>query len=256
MDPTITILSKGRAHFNPLLPTVNWGSWADYPCTMRAPELNPPAVVRRNSNKYNALVTMASAGIKVPQHWPASTFSTLSATPGSGPRPWSTEHHGRLIHVVPRNSNHRGGQDIVDCCAGTATPDFFTQYIVAAKEYRIHVALWLEDGADHDAAVIAAQRKVPREGESFSRNWPRTHSRGYVFHSFQPQDREARLYQTAIAAVRALGLDFGAVDVVYSADDSEYYVLEVNSAPGADSLPTIEFYTQALAHWSPIRRLP
>ena len=38
----------------------------------------------------------------------------------------------------------------------------------------------------------------------------------------------------AIAAVRSLGLDFGAVDVLYREREDKAFVLEVNTAPGLE----------------------
>ena len=55
------------------------------------------------------------------------------------------------------------------------------------------------------------------------------------------QDRK----DLAIAAVRALGLDFGAVDMLIG-EDKKAYVLEVNSAPACSPL-TLTAYAEAFA---------
>jgi len=49
----------------------------------------------------------------------------------------------------------------------------------------------------------------------------------------------------SIAAVDALCLDFGAVDIIYNEHEDKYYVLEVNSAPGLEGT-TLEKYVEAL----------
>jgi D-alanine-D-alanine ligase-like ATP-grasp enzyme len=42
------------------------------------------------------------------------------------------------------------------------------------------------------------------------------------------------LVTEAQKAVNALGLDFGAVDIIYNGHEDKYYVLEVNTAPGME----------------------
>ena len=54
-----------------------------------------------------------------------------------------------------------------------------------------------------------------------------------------PEDCEKQ----AVAAVVALGLDFGAVDVVYNVKEQKAYVLEVNSAPGLSGT-TLDKYVE------------
>ena len=50
--------------------------------------------------------------------------------------------------------------------------------------------------------------------------------------------------QLAIKAVRALGLDFGAVDLIL-ADDTKSYVLEVNTGPALETASNLDLYIQA-----------
>ncbi|HEY6020587.1 MAG TPA: hypothetical protein VIY48_12065, partial [Candidatus Paceibacterota bacterium] len=57
-----------------------------------------------------------------------------------------------------------------------------------------------------------------------------------------PQD----LYEQAIKAVNALGLDFGAVDIIWNKKENKSYVLEVNTAPGLTGT-TLQRYSEAFA---------
>ena len=74
-------------------------------------------------------------------------------------------------------------------------------------------------------------------------NWKvRNHDNGFIFQieDFDlPEDCETQ----AIAAVEALGLYFGAVDVVYNGREKKAYVLEVNSAPGLSGT-TLDKYVE------------
>jgi glutathione synthase/RimK-type ligase-like ATP-grasp enzyme len=48
-----------------------------------------------------------------------------------------------------------------------------------------------------------------------------------------------------LAAVSALGLDFGAVDIIWNEREDKCYVLEVNTAPGLQG-STLENYANAI----------
>lgn len=99
----------------------------------------------------------------------------------------------------------------------------FMEYIplgVAPKEFRVHVLkgksirisqkLFTEDRKDY--TTIKPDEELPRKF----------------------------LRRAAIAAVEALGLDFGAVDMLASDDQTQVWVLEVNCAPGlGGSMPRV-----------------
>jgi D-alanine-D-alanine ligase-like ATP-grasp enzyme len=53
------------------------------------------------------------------------------------------------------------------------------------------------------------------------------------------------LKDIAIGSVNILGLNFGAVDVIYNEKENKYYVLEVNTAPGLSGT-TLEKYVDAI----------
>jgi hypothetical protein len=132
--------------------------------------------------------------------------------------------------VMRRSDRHRGGMDIL---YGPAT-DFepapgvhYTQYIPARREMRLHVFC---------DSVFRSQLKVSGDldaDERFENVAIRNHANGYTFSTYTNtvpnQDRQ----DAAIGAVKALGLTFGAVDLLVSLDN-DVYVLEVNTAPSCD----------------------
>lgn len=72
----------------------------------------------------------------------------------------------------------------------------------------------------------------------------RNHANGFVFcrdNIIEPSD----LRDVAIQAVTALGLDFGAVDVIWNEHYNKCYALEVNTAPGLEGT-TLERYTNKI----------
>jgi D-alanine-D-alanine ligase-like ATP-grasp enzyme len=93
------------------------------------------------------------------------------------------------------------------------------------------------------AAVV--QQKLRRSGQAQQDKDSlliRSYDNGWVFAidsiTYASSEIEEQVKQQAIAAVKALGLDFGAVDVIVNKKGTKAYVLEVNTAPGIES-PTV-----------------
>jgi D-alanine-D-alanine ligase-like ATP-grasp enzyme len=93
--------------------------------------------------------------------------------------------------------------------------------------------------------MIHKQRKARRlDVPDEEVNWKvRNHDNGFIF-QIEDFDMPEDCAVQSIAAVEALGLHFGAVDVVYNAKEQRAYVLEVNSAPGLSGT-TLDKYVEA-----------
>jgi hypothetical protein len=111
----------------------------------------------------------------------------------------------------------------------------YTLHVRHKDEYRVHV---------FNGAVITFAKKLKRRGFVDVNPWIRSYANGWVFcrDGVQLPDGVDVL---AIAAVKALGLDFGAVDIGYRLKEKKGYVFEVNTAPGLMG-STIGFYADAL----------
>lgn len=116
--------------------------------------------------------------------------------------------------------------------------EFFTKWVDNAREYRIHVV---------NGEIIRYQRKYPALRADPSRVRVQNHKSGYVFK--QPGKRlNSERTDACIAAVAALNLDFGAVDMIVDVSQPRgglTRVLEVNTAPSC-SPKTAEAYVNAL----------
>lgn len=113
----------------------------------------------------------------------------------------------------------------------------YVKYIKKQKEFRIHVAF---------GEVIDVQEKRQRKdlSEDFIVDYKvRNHHTGWVYCREDIQEPE-EMRAMAIATVRALGLDFGAVDVIWNEKANQCFVLEVNTAPGLEGT-TVEKYAEA-----------
>lgn len=135
-----------------------------------------------------------------------------------------------------RKNNHIGGNDLL---ALQGTPDFYSKKEEIVEEYRLHM---------FRGKSVRAGVKVPApERVSRVHPWIRSYDAGWTirydnFQSTKPMRKLAR------AALKALGLDFGAVDMGKKADGS-LIVLEVNRAPGLENNTTAT-YARHIAEWS------
>lgn len=180
---------------------INWGS-SGLPAGIGDAVLNRNS--GRASNKLEAFNALKEAGVCVPN------FTTTKAE--------ATWELG-LARTILNGSSGRG---ILLWNRGEQIPDapLYVEYIKKKHEFRVHVLR---------GNVIHVQQKKLKNG--FEANKIRSHDNGYVFAVNDIQVPE-NVKSQAVAAVAALGLDFGAVDVVYNAKQERAYVLEVNTAPG------------------------
>lgn len=115
--------------------------------------------------------------------------------------------------------------DMAKALAGTRkkkAATHFMEYIDAPREYRVHIFL---------GKSIRISEKI-FEGRQYTTG--------------RPNHPVKHIRKAAKKAVEALGVDFGAVDIL--ANDSECWVLEVNAAPGlGGSMP--ELYARVFEEW-------
>ncbi|CCE60781.1 ribosomal protein S6 glutaminyl transferase [Pseudomonas phage tf] len=132
------------------------------------------------------------------------------------------------------------GQDVMDPVRNCT---LFTQGITGKRtEFRVHVVR---------GRVILTQAKLRREGHADNPNSNtivRNVDSGWVYgvNNVEEQVGVEAVRAAAIRAVEAVGLDFGAVDLVYKEDNQTAYVLEINTAPGlAEEGSAVAAYSEA-----------
>ena len=112
---------------------------------------------------------------------------------------------------------------------------FYTKYFKKTAEYRVHVFL--------DKVILVQHKKRSKAAEKVDYRI-RNHERGWVY-CVNDLDYPNEILGVAVDAVAALGLDFGAVDVIFNKVLGTK-VLEVNTAPGLQGETTVEAYTAAI----------
>lgn len=146
-----------------------------------------------------------------------------------------------------RKLSHREGKDIMPCFQTEDVPmrvaagaQFFTQYIPRDTEYRVYVYRKLHG---------ATYKKVMRHPELY-KYIGCSYRNGFAFELCREGEIPRDAVELAKASVSALGLDFGAVDIL-KGKDGHFYTLEVNTAPGVegDGRQSIRFLAEKIATW-------
>lgn len=179
---------------------------------------NKPDAVTLSSSKYNARMAIEKAGVRIPRCWmvgnvPADAVFPLIVRP---------THHfaGRNFFVV---ENRNGLRQHEGCYA--------SEVVDKSRELRLHV---------FNGAVIGIQEKPISEDirANLAVN-------GDPWRVIGPSDCPKIAFDYSIKSVEAVGLTFGAVDIIRS-KDGKWFVLEINTAPQISSQYVLRKYAQSI----------
>lgn len=216
---------------------INWGSRKASEEVMNSRVLNPPEKVELCANKLsffkfitdhnNQSVDFVSIppwtdNVKVVEDWLDNNYTAVCRTILNG-------HSGAGIVIFsPRDWNDEP----------IPRAPLYTRYIPKKSEFRVHVM---------NNEVIDVQRKARNKDVPDDQiNWKvRNHDNGFIYARNDGLGNVPKVvtYQ-ALLCIKVLGLDFGAVDIIYNDKHDEAYVLEVNTAPGLAG-QTSEIYAEA-----------
>jgi carbamoylphosphate synthase large subunit len=128
------------------------------------------------------------------------------------------------------------GSGIVYRESGTVNEaPLYVRYVPKKAEYRVHVF--------KEEVIDVQQKRKSKSYEGTVDTKIRNHGNGWVFCRDNVSPNPA-VTSSAVAAIKALGLDFGAADVIWNEKQQKAYVLEVNTAPGLEGT-TLEKYVNA-----------
>lgn len=139
---------------------------------------------------------------------------------------------------------------------------FYTKYFKKDAEYRVHVF----NGKVIDITKKKRTTQVKEDERGIYEKMVRSLGNGWI-HAHEDiglsSDNLALIYSISCRAVAALGLLFGACDVLFRIDSAgvpKALVAEVNSAPGVVNLKTKEAYCKAIlelySNSRPERKIP
>lgn len=224
-------LAGSRWRPKPTRAVINWGHTAP-PLDIGNKVLNRPQQVAAAVNKLQAFTILKEAGVQVP------TFTNSQQVSAS----WFAEKAKTIVfcRTLLRSS---GGKGIViaKSAADLVYAPLYTERIRKKDEFRVHVF--------GDQVIDVAEKRLKR-GKATEENrnaFVRNHENGWIF-AHENVVCPENVKNEALKAVRALGLDFGAVDVGVD-KNGVAYVFEVNTAPGLENQQTIAAYVQAFNNY-------
>lgn len=218
---------------------INWGRSTDHIAFHGAAKvLNTPEAVSNASHKVRTFVAMKEAedrgeAIKMPKNTTAADVALQWMADGTDVvvRNVVQGHSGAGIEIISaaQYANYARGDGVFP------RAPLYTAYVRKSEEFRIHVM----NGEAFFVQRKARKMDVPDDQV----NWQvRNLDGGFIYANVDVEvDEVAKQY--AITAVRALGLDFGAVDVIKT-KRGNFFVLEVNTACGLAGT-TLDKYAEA-----------
>ena len=231
-SPVLIRHDGGYVPGNPATVVVNWGN-----SSMRFTHrntLNKPEAVAVAANKLSTLDKLLHHGVPVPEF---TTDKRIALG-------WLDI--GCRVFARTKLSSHTGdGIVIIEDESEMVDAPLYTKYQRKDKEYRVHV---------FKGKVIDITEKRKRYGDGEERPGYNPYIRnlkcGWVFCRDGVRPVEAVKVES-VRAVQALGLDFGAVDIIEY--KGKVWTLEVNSAPGLEGT-TLQRYKEAILGSTDVRR--
>lgn len=204
---------------------INWGNGSLPDQVEACNVINKPEAVNKAGNKLLAFQALKeNENVNIPDFTEDADVATEWLADGIVvARTVLRGHSGNGIVLCEQDD------DLVDA-------PLYVKYVKKTQEYRVHVV---------QGKVIDQQRKARKKDvEDEDVNWKiRNHDNGFIFMREGVDLPEVALEQASLA-IDALGLDFGAVDLIYNEKQDKYYVLEVNTAPGLTGT-TLDNYKEA-----------
>ncbi|TET61116.1 MAG: hypothetical protein E3J47_05780 [Candidatus Stahlbacteria bacterium] len=232
----------------------------------KAKVLNHPNKIRTNRNKFTALELMRAAKVNIaPFSSAENVMKDLAATknPMALPVIGRTNYHqGGANFFTCLTKTHV--DDVIDVLNNKLSKKgYFQNYIDVKEEYRLHIVLdnliyavkkkrrnnlteaYIEQQSDK-IRRMAEKKGVDLNDETLkyaleyqgkkiagADNIVRSNTRGWKFSSVKPENIPHDLIVESIKALRALELEFGAVDCVVDTE-GKAWIIEVNTGPGLE----------------------
>lgn len=202
---------------------INWGcsDYSEYHSQFQGATIwNHPEHVRVAANKLLTFEQLNAFGVPVVCYTPNKAIALA----------WLTEHDVVVRHKL-RGHSGDGIEIIKKGESELPSAPLYTQYRPKKYEYRVHVMF---------GKVIDVTRKI-RDPDREPVSWQiRSHQNGFIFARANLKHKE-QVEPVAIEALQALGLEFGAVDIIIDEKSHEPLVLEVNTAAGLEG-QTLQSY--------------
>ena len=233
---TIRIREAGTFVHNAAKLVVNWGSSRHGNLKKQFPHLNHPDKVAVAINKLYTFKEFEAADFKYIPKWTTSKEQVAN---------WLNDGYVVIARTALRSSQGRGIEIVKPGATSIPNAPLYTRLFPKDKEYRVHV---------FRGSVIDFVQKKLKTGFT-PKPYIRSHDNGWVF-CREGVELPNKVREVAIEAIKALKLDFGAVDLAIS-KNGKVCVFEVNTAPGIEGTTVVNYakaiktYTQQLEQNAP-----
>lgn len=225
---TIMVYPDRNYRYKPNDLIINWGSgiipawWSE---EAQANCLNTPGAVMNSVNKKRTFQLLSQAGVTIPA--PTTDFNVAKR--------WV--NGGDIIFCRGRVEGMDGDGIVVARSEEELIPcSLYTKYVNNRDEFRIHV---------FKGQVIAAFQKLKRNGIEHTLDPLVKAGNAYIHCQIQVRLPHI-IYEEAIKATEALGLDFAGVDVGMNYYRNKAYVFETNTACGGMGPITTQAYIRKI----------
>ena len=209
---------------------INWGGANRRNVRNTFKVFNDPVFTRNASNKIRAFTILKENGMQ--NYIPKFTTSKEEAI--------RFIREGNTVYCRTSISSSQGrGIVIANTEYELVDAPLYTCGVPCTREIRVHV--FNNEVIDFSQKKRMNNERLREENISVSETI-RNHNNGWVFARENVQVSE-NVKRVSTDAVRSLGLDFGAVDIVESEDSIK--ILEINTAPGMVG-ETVTRYTDAI----------
>lgn len=210
------VVLSSKDHFNPNTFVINWGQ---VPQIIHKTQLN--SYIGLALDKRRTFYELEKAKVPIPE-WSQNKAMALS---------WVRE--GCTVYCRTLVAAKEGkGIVIAETPEEVVDAPLYTKRFPDGREYRVHIV---------NNNVIQIVQKKARNGHD-ANPLIRSNSAWVFARNIDPAP--PAVSSAAASACLALGLDFGAVDVLWSVKNQQPCVLEVNTAPGLDNTSAL-LYAQA-----------
>lgn len=202
--------------------------------------LNRPEAVGKATNKLTFFKSVREE--VVPKHFTSKDEAES----------WMRENVGKAVVCRTKLTGHSGeGIIIADNPEELVQAQLYTEYVKKTSEYRVHFT--------KDKGVLCIARKA-RDSDTPNDqvNWRvRNMDSGFIF-AYENVDSNTipsylKMMEVCEKVFEDLGLDFGAIDVIYNTKGDFYKVLEVNTACGLNhTVPEAkykEYFSSVIAQY-------
>ncbi|AUR95541.1 hypothetical protein NVP1208B_53 [Vibrio phage 1.208.B._10N.222.52.A7] len=217
---------------------INWGRAGGVRGIV--PTLNSYDAINRSGNKLLAFKDLERGGVSIPPFTTSKNMAADWLEQGST----VVERHALRGHSGQGIEIKRGGDELSDC-------PLYVKYVSKQDEYRVHVF--------NNTIIDVRQKRRRRSVPDDKVNWQVRNERGGFVYAKQNVNPDQKVLEQAVLAVKASGLNFGAVDIIWNQSSNAAYVLEINTACGLEGSTLVNYTDAILAYlhgkepkaWSP-----